>query len=153
MSVTTGLECIVYLGSDYDDDIIAFSDLANWEEVANVVDVNIGRERTEIMVASRVSRFEKNLVGLLKLGFDVKLLRDNADAHQAALAAAYEAGSDVVMIFADGPLETAGTAYVKAQLVVTKFGAGEPLEGAATIDMTVKPSAKSANNPVGGVAV
>lgn len=143
MSVTTGLECKAYRMTSG-----SFAS-PTWTsgELTRLVDASIARERTEITASARGSTFEKVLVGLKKLGVDMKLLRDNADSNQIALEAAYEAGTVIVLAFADGAIATSGTVYVKIECVVTKFQTGEPLEGAATIDMTIKPAAKGTNDP------
>lgn len=140
MANTTGLECKAYLGSG------TFAS-PTWTELTQAQEVTISRERTEITAPSRGSTFEKVLVGLKKVGVDIKLLRDNTNASQIILDAAYEAGTTIFMAFADGPIATTGTRYVKVEVLVTKFAEGEPLEGAATIDMMVKPSAKGTNDP------
>lgn len=144
MAVLTGLNCYAYYMSAG-----SFAS-PTWTLYTAVVDVTINRERTEIAASSRGSTFEKFLVGLKKLGVDINALRDNADTTQIALETAYEAGSVIVMGFADGPIATSGTKYVKIECVVTKLMAGEPLEGVATIDITIKPAAGGTNNPTYG---
>lgn len=117
-------------------------------ELTQAQDVSIARERTEISASNRGSKFEKFLVGLKKYGVDIKLVRDNADTNQLALETAYEAGSIVTMAFSDGVIATVGTRYMKCDMIVTKFAEGEPLEGFATIDITLKLHAGSSNDPV-----
>ncbi len=146
MGLETGLDCAAYRGTGG----TFVSPTYTNGHLTRVVDVTISRERTEIPASSRGSAWEKFLVGLKKMGIDIKLLRDNADTNQIALETAYEAGTVVMLTFADGPIGTSGTKYVKADFVITKFSAGEPLEGVATIDMTVKLAAASTNDPTRG---
>lgn len=144
MAVETGLECKAYFMS------AGSFGSPTWTLMNFVVDVTLNRERTEIAASSRGSAFEKFLVGLKKLGVDLKCLRDNADTTQQALATAYEAGTTIVLGFSDIAIATAGAKWVKIECLVTKFQAGEPLEGVATVDISIKPSAKGTNDPTYG---
>lgn len=118
-----------------------------WVEMASVIDVALPFERNMVRAASRASSWERFLVGLKKGQVDLKFLRDNTDAVQLALRAAFLAGNDLIFAFADGPIATAGTVYWKAEMKVSKWAHGEPLEDAATIDCTLVVSATSTNEP------
>jgi hypothetical protein len=141
MAAQTGLTCKAYYMSGG-----SFAS-PTWTLMTKVIDVTIGRQRTEIAASTRGSEFEKVLVGLKKMPISITLLRDDADTTQDSLETAYEAGTDVVLGFADGAIATTGTTYVKIEGKILTFDHGEPLDGATTINITFKPSATSTNDP------
>lgn len=118
-----------------------------WTEMTNVIDIQYGRQRTEVQASTRGSKFEKVLVGLKKMPITITLLRDDANTTQDSLETAYEAGSDVVIALADGAIATSGNTHVKIEGKILTWDHAETLEGAATISMTFKPSATSTNDP------
>jgi hypothetical protein len=142
MAAQTGLTCTAYYMTGG-----SFSS-PTWTIMPAVQDLTIGRQRTEINASTRGSQFEKVLVGLKKMPISITFLRDDADATiQDALETAYEAGTDVVIGLADGAIATSGTRAVKIEGKILSFDHAEPLDGAATISMTFKPSATSTNDP------
>jgi hypothetical protein len=115
--------------------------------MTSVIDVSVDMEYNVAILKSRASTWEKGLVGLSKGPINIKFLRNNGDADQIALLAAYTAKTMVGLIFADGPIATTGVVYQKGEYICTSWKPGEPLEEGATIDAVFMPYAKSTNDP------
>lgn len=134
-----GLDCKLYRNT------------ASWAsptwDLVDCVDVTVNLDRNAVAAPSRASAWNKYLPGLKNMSLDVKLNADPADTDQAALQAAYEAGTVIGMAVADGAIATSGTKYLKGDYIVTKFQRGEPLEGVVPIDVTLQPAASSVNDP------
>jgi hypothetical protein len=141
MANTIGLECKAYLGSG------TFAS-PTWVEMSSVIEVTMSLSRTLAILKARATTWERGLPGLLKGEVKFKLLRDNANVQQIALQALLFSGGMGLLAFADGPIATPGTTYLKGEYVVGQFEEGEPLEEGATIDVSAMPHGKSTNNPV-----
>ncbi len=118
-----------------------------WVLLDQIVDLNKTRSRNKIEVKNRASTFKRFLAGLKEYGITFGLTRDDANTAQTALDAAYEAATLTSFAFANGPIATTGTKYVKAEFIVTKFDDHEPLEGGTMIDVELSLGAKSAQVP------
>jgi hypothetical protein len=138
---TIGLECKAYrmTGGTWGS--------PTWTEMTSVIDVKIPIQRNLVIAKSRASVWEKALAGLLKAELGFNMLRDNDDAHQVALLAAMVAGTAVILAFCEGNIATAGNVFFKGEFLIGSFEEGEPLEDATTVDVMIKPSAKSSNEP------
>lgn len=113
------------------------SPLAN--QLGNVRDVTLVLESQTLDVDIRGRKFELGMPGLLKAEVQFDMLEDSDDTGQAAMLAAYLAGS--MMAFQIVDLDSAaGTGTgIQADFLVTKFGRSEKLGNMNIVSATLKP--------------
>lgn len=140
MSNTIGLDCVLSRNTGTYSSPTA-------SPMTSVQEVSVDLEYNVAILKSRASTWEKAIPGLAKGPISVKFLRNNADADQIALLAAFVAKTMVGLIFADGVFATTGTVYQKGEYIVTSWKPSEPLEEGTTIDAVFMPYGKSTNDP------
>jgi hypothetical protein len=118
-----------------------------WTELSIVKDVKLNIDKGEADVSTRAGGGWKQTVGALKdAGIEFEMPWDTEDAGFQAVKGAYFAGSAIGLAVMDGDIETAGSEGLWADCAVLKFDRNEPLENAATVSVTAKPT-YSANVP------
>lgn len=112
-----------------------------WTPITLVRDVTLNLAKTEGDISTRGSNY-KLTAGVMKdAGADFETLWDPADTGFAALLTAYtgSAGATVELLICDGPSGTTGNQGLRAHMSVLDISRSEPLEGAQTAAVKVKP--------------
>jgi hypothetical protein len=110
-----------------------------WAELTNVKDVNVDFSKGEADVTTRASAGWKSYRGTLKeFSADFQMVYDPADTSFAAIEAAFMDNTALDLAFADGPIATSGTRYIRTACEVFGFKRGESNEDAVMYDVTVK---------------
>lgn len=120
---------------------------AVWNLVDNVRDLTIADSFAEADVSRRASGIKQMEPTIRDISIDFEMVWDTADADFAAMFTAYAARSLLEFAFADGPIGTAGTVasggtvdvtFTRLSCKIFKWERNEPLEGAATVAVTLK---------------
>jgi len=118
-----------------------------WTLLAIVRGVKVPWSRSEIPVTTRGAAGWKQVIyGLLEAGVDFDMPYDADDAGLAALRAAFIANTPIGIAAMNGPVNVAGSEGLWADCAVGKFDTDEPLDGDATVAVSLKPT-YSANVP------
>jgi hypothetical protein len=120
-----------------------------WVEMTNVRDVTGTLTKSLTDVTTRANDGWRAQAGTLKekeLSF--QMVHDPADAAYLALRTAFFASTDtpIEIAWADGPIATTGTTYIRASMIVSSFSRSEGLEDAMITDVTMV-VARSSNAP------
>lgn len=119
-----------------------------WSELGNVREVNTNCQKGEADVTTRGNNGWKATAGTTKdASIDFEMVWDPGNAGFTAIQTAFMANSTIGIAAMDGPIATAGSQGLWADCAVTNFSRQEPLEGAVTVKVTVKPT-YSANAPI-----
>lgn len=111
-----------------------------WTEATNVKDLTKTWSATEVDTTTRGSAgFRSTDAALIDAGITLEIQYDTADAFFTALRTAFLARSTVAVKCLDGGTATSGKGLV-ADMAVTQFEISEPLDGAMTVSVTLKPS-------------
>ena len=136
-----GLDCKIY----YNANTYASP---TWTEIANVKDVTLNMEATEISVANRsASGWSESLMGLRNASVAFQIDYDNAAAGYVAIRDAYLNSTDLEMAIMDGAVATSGSEGLRATMAVLSFTRNEGLEDIVTVDITVRPTPNANANP------
>ena len=118
-----------------------------WTEMTNVKNVTVNLQKGEADVTTRGNNGFKASVGTLKEGsIEFEMVYDTADAGFSALQAAFFNDTAIGIAAMDGPVATAGSEGLWADMAVIDFSREEPLEEALSVKVTLKPT-YSANAP------
>ena len=115
----------------------------NMSEITQARDITVGYERPESDASGRGIDFEEVLSGQVKAPLEFELPVNPADNAFKALRNAFFAGSMVGLAVMDGNGATANTRGFWADFEILKFEDSRPLNGAAMVKITAKPSAAS----------
>jgi hypothetical protein len=121
-----------------------------WTEVTEVGDVKIPLLDSEANVNTRATRFKQFLKGLVELKPSFSLPYDpTASSNYLAFEAAGQSASATMdLAFADGPIATAGTKWIRIPEALIFLGErDEPLEGPVMQPITAAPKANATNQP------
>lgn len=111
-----------------------------WTEATNVKDLTKTGSATEVDTTTRASAgFKSTDAGLIDAGISFEIQYDTADGFFSALRTAFFARSTVAIKCLDGGTATSGKGLV-FDGAVTQFEISEPLDGAMTVSVTIKPS-------------
>lgn len=142
MSFQIGLDAKFYVGSS---DI---GDVGNtWTEVPEVEEITLNLETAEAEIKNRASDWVKILLGQKNASIDVTITYDKTDTEYDALRDAWLNKTDIAVAVMDGAIATSGNEGLQIDAKVTSFTRNEPLEEGLTINLTLRPSAESANEP------
>ena len=140
MSIRLGLDCALYYN-------VAGYATPSFTEITNCRDVTLNLEKNEADVTTRGSNGWRAMVGVLKDGsVDFQMVWDTADTAFTALKDAYFNNTSIDIAVMDGPIDDAESEGLRAEMSVINFTRNEPLEEAATVDVTIRPT-YSANPP------
>ena len=118
-----------------------------WTELSIVKDVKLNTSKGEADVTTRASGGWKQVIGtLMDASIEFEMLWDTAAAGFQAIKDAYFDGAAIGLAVMDGPIDEAGSQGLWADCAILKFDRNEPLENAATVSVTAKPT-YSANVP------
>ena len=116
-------------------------DVPDWEEIANVRDLNADAERGEADVTTRANNGWRATVGTLaNATVEFEMVWDTEDEGFTAIQEAFFGCTPIEVAAMDGDIETAGSKGLRATMAVTKFSRSEPLEEAITVSVTLKPT-------------
>jgi len=117
-----------------------------WTELAIVKDVKLNTSKGEADVTTRASGRWKQVVGTLKdASIEFEMPWDTASDGFQAVKDAYFDDTVIGLCLADNPLGEggvfpAGTEVFRADCAILKFERSEPLEQAAAVSVTAKPT-------------
>jgi len=137
-----GQQCKLYRGSAFDDAMSS----ANWLEVENVQDLNLGSEHDKAEANTRATRHKRYLLGLQDNPITFSSLWDPSDADFTAFLDAHLNGTTLPIMVLDGDKDEAGTEGLKADVYVSKCERQEVLGEATAADIELA-IAYSANLP------
>ncbi len=141
LSVTVpGKDCLVYRSSG------ASFGSPTWVVIPNIQDLTRSDSRAEANVTGKGDDIGTIDVAYRNIEVTFKIVAVRADSGFAALVAAYAARSPIQLLVLNGPVATVGAKGINADWHITKFDEGQPLDGALTYDVAMKP-AKTANAP------
>jgi predicted secreted protein len=142
MSVKLGGEMKLYLCA------AGIGGTPTWTELARVKDVKLNTSKGEADVTSRASGGWKQTIGtLLDASIEFEMPWDTEGEGLQAVKDAYFNGTLLGLAVMDGPIDEAGSEGLWADCSILKFERNEPLEQAAAVSVTAKPT-YSANVPV-----
>lgn len=119
-----------------------------WLELGNVRQVTTNMQKGETDVTTRGNNGWKASVGTLKeASIEFEMVWDPGNAGFTAIQTAYMNNTAIGIAAMDGPIATSGSQGLWADCSVINFTRDEPLEGAVTAKVTLKPtySANAAN--------
>lgn len=115
-----------------------------WDEMPNVKDVTISGDTSEADLTTRGGGGWAQVAGVITSGqVEFTSIWDPADTDLDAILTAWTGKTLIDMAFMDGAIATAGNQGLRAEMAVLNFTRNEPLEGALTVDITVKPGYSS----------
>lgn len=117
------------------------------EKLANVRDVNQPLERSEHDASDRDGDVEQIMTGLLKVPTEFQILGNPSNAELAILEDAFFTGEPVAVAVCDGDPQATGTKGLYGDFEVLRFAQGAPVEGGWLVDVTLKLSALSDDDP------
>ena len=138
-----GMNCKLYYGDSVltETDPLNVTDNVTWAELTNAKDVNLNLEKGEADITTRANNGWRATAGTLKDGgIEFEAIWKPGDAGFTALQTAWANGTEISMMALDGAYGTAGSQGLAGNFTVTNFSRSEPLEEAATVSVTIKPS-------------
>lgn len=132
MSKQVGLDMMLYRNS-------ATYGSPTWVLIENVRDLTGPDSMGEADVSIRGNGLKLSEPTLEEVSFEWDMIHDPDDADFNAVKAAYEGKTLIEFAFADGPIATSGTKYLRIETKVFKFDRAEPLEGANVRSIVAKP--------------
>lgn len=97
-----------------------------WDEVDTLASNKISREASGKEYHVRKSNFVGVRPGKTKLGLTIEFADIAGDLDIAAFEAAVENGTPMILAYADGDMDDAGTKYTQAVYSITKIDTDEP---------------------------
>jgi hypothetical protein len=135
MSIMFGVDCKLYYC------VAGAGGVPVWTELTAARDVKVTVDRGETDGSTRGGAgWKATLTGLKSVAIDFDLLYDSADAGVAAIMTAFLANNSIGLRTADGNPLSAGTRLFAADVRITKFDEGQPLDGVITVAVTAKPT-------------
>lgn len=131
MSKQVGLDMYLYYNS-------ATYGSPSWQLISDVQDLEIPDEFEEADVGRRADTFVAVEPSRRKCELSFSMVADLTDTAFAALKTRYIARTLTEFAWADGPIATTGTIYMKCEMKIFKFARKEPLSGAVTVDVVAK---------------
>jgi hypothetical protein len=119
-----------------------------WVEIKNVRDVTGPGDRSAVDVTTRASNGVKLEVGgQLDGGIEFEMVYDPSDVAMLALQTAFQTNVPIGMAWMDGPIATAGSKGLWADMAVLSFKREEPLDKEMVVKVKVSPTL-TANPPI-----
>jgi hypothetical protein len=113
----------------------------DFNEMSNVRDVTLSLEKAEAEVTTRAANGWELVVAALKSGsVEFDMVWDPLDAGFAAILNSFLTDAALAIMVLDGDKATTGSQGLKADMMVTGLSREEPLKGAITAKVTVKPT-------------
>jgi len=118
-----------------------------WAVINNVKDVTLNLDSEEADVTTRGNYGWKATMSTLRDGtIDFEMVWDSDDAGFTALQQAYFNKTSIIMLALDDAVTVSGAQGLKALFAVKNFSRNEPLSGAITANVSIRPT-YSANAP------
>lgn len=118
-----------------------------WTLLEHVKDVKLNTSKGEVDTTTRASgKWKQVIAGFKDASIEFEMPWDTANADFQAVRDAFYNDTVLGLAVMDGPIETAGSEGLWADCVILKFDRNEPLEQAATVSLSAKPT-NSANPP------
>lgn len=117
-----------------------------WVEICIIGDLTLNLEKSEATISMRCSGWELVRAVLKKASVDFKMMYNPGNAGYQAIRDAFLNNTRIECYVCNGDITTASVTTVeglRATYEVMKFNLGQPLEGAQTYDVTMKPSYNS----------
>lgn len=119
-----------------------------WAEVKIVKDVQLNLEDEEADATTRAAGgWQEAEPSIRKGGLEFQMPWDPADTNLTAIRDAYLNRTSIDLAALDGPASGSNSQGLRALQKVFKFSRGEPLNGVATIDVSIKPCYEVTNPP------
>jgi len=136
-----GMNCKLYYSTTLVDASSHTPDLLSWTELDNVQDVTTNLETGEADITTRANGGWRATAATLKDGgIEFEMLWKPGDSGFEALQDAWDAGDEIAITALDGADDTSGSQGIAGNFTVTNFSRSEPLEEAAKVSVTLKPS-------------
>lgn len=132
-TIKLGRDCKLYIGT-------AGTQAATL--VGNVRDVTLNMTRAPVDASARESNdWEEVVVGMKATSVSFQMrTKVTADTNMTTLETAYIDGTPVAALVLDGLKTAPGARGLDADVVVTAFNRGQPLNGWVTADITIQPT-------------
>jgi len=117
-----------------------------WVEVCLIGDLTLNIEKSEATISVRCSGWELIRAVLKKASVDFKMMYNPGNSSFQAIRDAFNNNTRIEFAVMDGDITAGATTLtqgLRATMEVMKFNIGQPLEGAQTVDVTLKPSYNS----------
>lgn len=137
----------VYLGIDAKAYYSTTGVGGTWVLLPIIGDVRIPLQHGEAEVKDRSSSWTKVLVGLKNASVTFRLTRRTGNAVYEVLRDAWINRTKLGFAFMSEAIATVGSEGLQADMVIVGFDLAEPDEEAATVEVTLKPSALSSIEP------
>ena len=136
-----GLECKLYFSATLVDDGSNTPDQISWTEIGNAKDVTLNLEAGEADITTRGnSGWRATAPTLRECTVEFQMVWKPGDAVFEAIQTAWSSSSEIAIAAMDGAIATVGKQGLAGNFTVTNFSRSEPLEEAATVSVTLKPS-------------
>lgn len=134
MANPLGMECKLYRNT-------GSSESPTWTLIGNVRDVSFEMTSSEADVTTRGNAGWRAMRrGLKEASITFEMVWDTTDTNFSAIQSAYFAGTSIEFAVMDGLITTNGSSGLRATMSVMSFSRQEPLEGAVTASVTLKPT-------------
>jgi len=113
----------------------------DWTELSNAKDLDLSVDNGEADITTRANAGWTATAPTLKTGsIDWTMLHLPGDAGFAAIQEAWLNRAEIALACMSGDIETADSEGLISNFVVINFKRNEPLDGAVTVSVSVKPS-------------
>lgn len=139
-----GDECkLYYATADLDGDSVTPA-TASWNEITNIKDVTVGASTDEDDITTRANNgFRATAATIKNCQIDFVMLWLPGNTAFDAIQTAWSARGEIGIAAMDGAIATAGSQGIASNMVVTNMTRNEPVAGAVTANVTLKPSSQS----------
>lgn len=118
-----------------------------WNEMPGVKDLTTSLEKASADVSNRASGWRKERGTLKTLSLSFQMVWDPEDLDFDALLTSFLNNTSIDCVVLDGPVATAGSQGPRATFEVFKFERSEELEGAMMVDVELKPTYATGQEP------
>lgn len=130
-----GLSCKLYY------DPAGIGSTPTWVEITNAQDVGLPLTADEVEASTRGGGgFKQFLAGLIDAGITWTMVWVDGDTDITALRTAFLSRAPIGLAVMTGGIAAAGSEGLWLDVIVTGFDRQEPLNGAVTVAITVKPA-------------
>ena len=120
----------------------------SWTLIANVKDVTLSVEATDITVANRsASGWSESIQGLKAATISFQIDWDTSAAGFTNVRDAFLNGTEIEIASMDGAIATSGSQGLRATMIVLSFTRNEGLEDIVTADVSIRPTPNANANP------
>lgn len=141
MAIVLGLNCALYQNT-------GSYGTPTWSVISGVQNLTLSMDKAEANVSTRASSWEQIAATLKKVSVEFNMPWDVSDSRQQAILDNFtaSAGASLEFLILAGTTSDVGAEGIRASFDIIKFNRTEDLEGAAMVEIAMKP-AKSSNAP------